>query len=84
MIEQMDAETVFFANLMQFQAQRLQQMVDRFMADQIKAIEATKLTVKKRKGVTGFIRHFPVSFRRFRERVPVTNRAVVIGICRAY
>lgn len=61
MIEQMDTETVFFANLMQFQAQRLQQMVDKFMADQIRAIEATKLTVKKRKGVTGFIRHFPVS-----------------------
>lgn len=61
MIEKMDTETVFFANLMQFQAQRLQQMVDKFMADQIKAIEATKLTVKKRKGVTSFIRHFPVS-----------------------
>lgn len=61
MIEQEDTETVFFANLMQYQAQRLQQMVDRFMAEQIKAIEATKLTVKKRRGVTGFIRYFPVS-----------------------
>jgi methionyl-tRNA formyltransferase len=62
MIEQEDTETVFFANIMQFQAQRLQHMVDKFMAEQIRAIEATKLTVKKRKGVTIFIRHFPVSW----------------------
>lgn len=61
MIAQEDAETVFFANIMQYQAQRLQQLVDKFMAEQIRAIEATKLTVKKRKGVTGFVRHFPVS-----------------------
>ena len=61
MIAQEDAETVFFANIMQYQAQRLQQLVDKFMAEQIRAIEATKLTVKKRKGVIGFVRHFPVS-----------------------
>lgn len=29
--------------------------------DQVKAIEQTKLTVKKRKGVVPFIRVFPVS-----------------------
>lgn len=61
MIEQEETETAFFANLMQYQAQRLQQMVDKFMAEQIHTIEATKLTVKKRKGVIGFVRHLPVS-----------------------
>ncbi|KAJ9110665.1 hypothetical protein QFC19_001494 [Naganishia cerealis] len=69
MIEQEETETVFFANIMQFQAQRLQQMVDKFMAEQIRAIEATKLTVKKRKGVTVFIRHFPIFVERIEQQL---------------
>ncbi|GHJ89203.1 hypothetical protein NliqN6_5605 [Naganishia liquefaciens] len=69
MIEQEDSETVFFANIMQYQAQRLQQLVDKFMAEQIRAIEATKLTVKKRKGVIGFVRHFPTFVERIEQQL---------------
>lgn len=39
---------------------RLAALLERFVAEQIKAIEQTKLTVKKRKGVAHFIRVFPV------------------------
>ncbi|CBQ70510.1 related to Exocyst complex component Sec3 [Sporisorium reilianum SRZ2] len=44
---------------------RLASQLERFVQDQIKGIEATKLTVKKRKGVVHFMRVFPV----FVERV---------------
>ncbi|TKY85075.1 hypothetical protein EX895_006155 [Sporisorium graminicola] len=39
---------------------RLASQLERFVQDQIKGIEATKLTVKKRKGVVHFMRVFPV------------------------
>lgn len=38
---------------------RLAQQLERFVADQIRAIEQTKLTAKKRKGVVHFIKAFP-------------------------
>lgn len=39
--------------------QRVQMTLDRFLNDQVKVIEATKLTVKKRTGIVYFVRHFP-------------------------
>ncbi|KAJ9477604.1 Exocyst complex component SEC3 [Pseudozyma hubeiensis] len=39
---------------------RLASQLERFVQEQIKGIEATKLTVKKRKGVVHFMRVFPV------------------------
>lgn len=39
---------------------RLASKLERFVQEQIKAIEQVKLTVKKRKGVVGFIRVFPL------------------------
>lgn len=39
---------------------RLASQLERFVQDQIKGIEATKLTVKKRKGVVHFMRVFPI------------------------
>ena len=41
--------------------QRLQNLVERYLADQVKAIENAQLTNKKRRGVVFFIKHFPVS-----------------------
>jgi hypothetical protein len=38
---------------------RLASQLDKFVSEQIRAIEQTKLTVKKRKGVTHFIKIFP-------------------------
>ncbi|KAL1934170.1 hypothetical protein VTP01DRAFT_6352, partial [Rhizomucor pusillus] len=40
--------------------QRLRRMFDRFIADQIKIIEDTKVTAKKRKGILSFFRTFPL------------------------
>ncbi|PWN50662.1 hypothetical protein IE53DRAFT_362197 [Violaceomyces palustris] len=39
---------------------RLASQLDRFVGEQIKGIEQTKLTVKKRKGVVHFIKVFPI------------------------
>ncbi|CCF54677.1 hypothetical protein NDA11_006208 [Ustilago hordei] len=39
---------------------RLASQLERFVGEQVKAIEQTKLTVKKRKGVVGFMRVFPI------------------------
>lgn len=39
---------------------RLASQLERFVGEQIKGIEQTKLTVKKRKGVAHFIKVFPV------------------------
>lgn len=51
--------SMFFMNLMEKLHQRLQMMLDHFISDQVKTIEATKLTLKKRTGVIYFVRHFP-------------------------
>lgn len=44
--------------------QRLTSQVERFVQEQIKGIEQTKLTVKKRKGVVNFMRVLPVFIER--------------------
>lgn len=70
---------------------RLTSQMDRFVQEQIKGIEQTKLTLKKRKGIVQFIRVFPVFVERVEaqlvnaETLPI--RASVDGhyeqICRA-
>ncbi|ODN76094.1 hypothetical protein L202_06031 [Cryptococcus amylolentus CBS 6039] len=59
--------SMFFTSLFEKQLVKQRMMLDAFTNDQIRAIVASKqtLTVKKRKGVTFFIKHFPV----FVERV---------------
>lgn len=54
---------------------RLASVLDRFIGDQIRAVEQTKLSVKKRRGVTYFIRVFPV----FVDRVESQLLAVCAG-----
>jgi hypothetical protein len=46
--------------------EQLMQTFTRFVDEQIKAIDETKVTVKKRSGILPFIRVFPVSHARTR------------------
>ncbi|TEB38979.1 exocyst protein [Coprinellus micaceus] len=48
----------FFLNLLDKQHTRLKSMFDRYIAGQLKQIEQTKLTSKKRRGVAPFIKYF--------------------------
>lgn len=58
-----DRSAIFYLNILQRQMQRLQGLVERYIADQVKAIENAQLSNRKRRGVVFFIKHFPV--RRF-------------------
>lgn len=56
-----DSADYFFSRMLQQKIQqRLRGQFDRQVADQVKAIEQTKLTAKKRTGVAQFIKFFPV------------------------
>jgi len=52
--------TAFFVNFLDKQHTRLKGLFERHVAEQIKAIERTRLTSKKRNGVAHFIKYFPV------------------------
>ncbi|EIN14056.1 hypothetical protein PUNSTDRAFT_110196 [Punctularia strigosozonata HHB-11173 SS5] len=49
----------FCMNVLEKQHSRLKALYERHINEQIKIVEDTKLTSKKRKGVAPFIRHFP-------------------------
>lgn len=56
-----DSADYFFSRILQQKVQqRLRGQFDRQVNDQVKAIEQTKVTVKKRTGVAQFIKYFPV------------------------
>lgn len=48
----------FVVNLLEKQHSRLKLVFDRHISDQLKGIEQTKLSSKKRKGVAHFVKHF--------------------------
>ncbi|KAH8998826.1 exocyst complex component sec3 subunit [Lactarius hatsudake] len=50
----------FLINFLDKQHTRLKGLFERHVAEQIKAVEETKLTSKKRNGVAHFVKHFPV------------------------
>ncbi|KZT30718.1 hypothetical protein NEOLEDRAFT_1126325 [Neolentinus lepideus HHB14362 ss-1] len=50
----------FLLNLLEKQHARLKGLFDRHVNEQIKAVEETKITSKKRRGVVPFIKYFPV------------------------
>lgn len=54
-----DARTEFLVKTLEAQQRKSLSVFERNIKDQLKAIETTKLTVKKRKGVVGFIATFP-------------------------
>ncbi|KAJ6574943.1 exocyst complex component sec3 subunit [Mycena capillaripes] len=51
---------MFLLNALGKQHMRLKGLFDRHINEQIKGVEQTKLTSKKRKGVVHFVKHFPV------------------------
>ncbi|KAF8498012.1 exocyst complex component Sec3-domain-containing protein [Gautieria morchelliformis] len=60
MNESEDRGNNFWTKVLQKQHQRVRGLYDRHVDEQIRAIEQTKLTTKKRKGVAHFIKYFPV------------------------
>nr|XP_019048902.1 exocyst protein [Kwoniella bestiolae CBS 10118]OCF27832.1 exocyst protein [Kwoniella bestiolae CBS 10118] len=52
--------SIFFTQLFDKQIARQRQMLDYFVNEQIRVIEASKQTIKKRKGVAFFVKHFPI------------------------
>ncbi|KAM6498447.1 Exocyst complex component Sec3 domain containing protein [Amanita muscaria] len=50
----------YFQQLLSKQHTRLKSIFDRHVVDQLKGIEQTKLTSKKRRGVASFVKYFPV------------------------
>ncbi|KAH9969098.1 exocyst complex component Sec3-domain-containing protein [Russula dissimulans] len=65
--------TVFFMNFLDKQHTRLKGLFERHVAEQIKAIEQTKLTSKKRNGVAHFIKYFPVYVGRVESQLSGAN-----------
>lgn len=53
----------FMLKMLQKLQARLAGLFSRFLDDQVKAIEETKVKIKKRKGVIPFMKVFPVSFK---------------------
>ncbi|KAJ7783605.1 exocyst complex component Sec3-domain-containing protein [Mycena maculata] len=51
---------MFLLNALGKQQMRLKGLFDRHINEQIKGVEQTKLTSKKRKGVAHFVKHFPI------------------------
>ncbi|KAF8578441.1 hypothetical protein K439DRAFT_1638802 [Ramaria rubella] len=60
MAESDDQGNTFWSKVLQKQHQRAKGLYDRHVDEQIRAIEQTKLSTKKRKGIAHFIKHFPV------------------------
>ncbi len=50
---------IYVTNLLEALARKVNVVFEKFVADQVKAIEETRITVKKRNGIIPFIRTFP-------------------------
>ena len=59
-----ERQNAFFLRTLEKQHQRMKNRFDRHVQEQIKAVEKTKLTAKKREGVAHFIRFFPTYVQR--------------------
>ncbi|WVQ76259.1 hypothetical protein IAR50_005924 [Cryptococcus sp. DSM 104548] len=77
-----ESTSMFFTSLFEKQLVKQRMILDAFLNEQIRTIVASKqtLTVKKRKGVTFFIKHFPVFVERIEaqmegfEDLPIRER----------
>ncbi|KAK8845463.1 hypothetical protein IAR55_006176 [Kwoniella newhampshirensis] len=52
--------SIFFAQMFDKQLARQRQILDIFVNEQIRVIESSKTTTRKRKGVAFFVKHFPI------------------------
>jgi exocyst complex component 1 len=57
-------QNAFFLRLLERQHVRMKNRFDRHVQEQIKAVEKTRLTAKKREGVAHFIKFFPIYLQR--------------------
>ncbi|RKP07488.1 exocyst complex component Sec3-domain-containing protein [Thamnocephalis sphaerospora] len=77
LLQQLDNSNQQYAILMLTNLQkRLANLYDRFIEEQLRAIEETKVTAKKRTGVLPFIRVFPNFVRRMENALEGCNTAV--------
>ncbi|KLO20758.1 hypothetical protein SCHPADRAFT_816552 [Schizopora paradoxa] len=77
-----DAEVkgnVFFVTIVEKQHQRLKSVLERFIDEQIRDIEQTRLTAKKRSGVVQFIKYFPTFVGRIETQLVGANDLEVRG-----
>ncbi|KZT33260.1 hypothetical protein SISSUDRAFT_1054465 [Sistotremastrum suecicum HHB10207 ss-3] len=63
----------FLLRVLEKQHTRLKSLYDRHVDEQIKAVEDTKLTTKKRKGVAHFIKYFPIYVHRVEDQLIGSN-----------
>ncbi|KAI6153692.1 exocyst complex component Sec3-domain-containing protein [Pisolithus tinctorius] len=64
-----ESDNAFFLQMLDKQHLRLKGTFDRHVNQQIKMVEETKLTSKKRKGVAHFIKYFPVYVNRVEQQL---------------
>ncbi|KAG2045028.1 exocyst complex component Sec3-domain-containing protein [Suillus americanus] len=64
-----ERENLFFLQMLEKQHTRLKGSFDRHINQQIKMIEETKLTSKKRKGVAHFVKYFPIYVSRIEQQL---------------
>ncbi|KIJ46415.1 hypothetical protein M422DRAFT_140811, partial [Sphaerobolus stellatus SS14] len=71
---------IFWSKILQKQQQRVKSLYDAHVDEQMRIIEQTKLSAKKRKGVANFIKYFPVYVGRVESQLinaPVQVRAII-------
>jgi len=68
-----ERQNAFFLRTLERQHQRMKNRFDRHVQEQIKAVEKTKVTAKKREGVAHFIRFFPVYVQRVESQLVGIN-----------
>ncbi|KAG2120700.1 exocyst complex component Sec3-domain-containing protein [Suillus discolor] len=64
-----ERDNAFFLQMLEKQHTRLKGSFDRHINQQIKMIEETKLTSKKRKGVAHFVKYFPIYVSRIEQQL---------------
>ncbi|KAG1875576.1 exocyst complex component Sec3-domain-containing protein [Suillus subalutaceus] len=64
-----ERDNLFFLQMLEKQHTRLKGTFDRHINQQIKMIEETKLTSKKRKGVAHFVKYFPIYVGRIEQQL---------------
>ncbi|KZP31167.1 hypothetical protein FIBSPDRAFT_724739 [Athelia psychrophila] len=80
-----EAGNAFLLHVLEKQRMRLKGLFDRHINEQIKAVEQTKLTSKKRKGVAHFIKHFPIYIGKVESQlVGVENLEIRTSVDAAY
>jgi len=79
LVETEDHGNNFYLRLLDKQHSRMKAMFDQHVDDQIKTVEKTKVTSKKRKGVAPFVKHFPAYVQRMEVQLLGVNGLEIRG-----